>query len=413
MAQSIDLTSYDSALKEYYTGAMIEDLIGKDNPFLALVSKSEKFPGRNLRIVVKFKHGGGRSSSFSVAQANSANGVGLEDFVLTRVKDYFISTVDGETIESTKDDAGAFMDAMTVAGDSAIGALTNTLARDLFRSGWGSIGTIAAGGISGYTITLSDPNDSVNFNLGDINVFALTESTSTLRNSGAGLIVSGVNRSTGVITYSAAISTETSTANGDTIFVKGDRQNSATPVRLKVAGVGAWCPAVAPAASENFFSVDRSVDSRLAGLFYAPASGTQLDEALLEAAGMVHREGGRLTHFFMGTGRYTELVKLLQKNVQYVDVTVSAQVGFKGVSIMGPGGAITCIADRNVQSDRVFGVSMDSWKLHTIGKAVRLIDTDGSSAVRQAADDGIEIRWGFKGNLGCDAPIHNIQIALS
>jgi hypothetical protein len=53
---------------------------------------------------------------------------------------------------------------------------------------------------------------------------------------------------------------------------------------------------------------------------------------------------------------------------------------------------------------------MDTWKLYTTGKAVRVIDTDGLQMLRQAASDGVEVRYGMYGNMGCRAPGANINI---
>jgi hypothetical protein len=130
---ALDMTSFDAALKPHYTDAAVEDLVYKDNPFLALVPKYEQFGGRNLPIVIKYGHGGGRSASFSVAQANSGNALKIEDFLLTRIKDYCVATIDSETMEASKGDPNAFMEAATAQIDGAIGMLTRALARDIFH----------------------------------------------------------------------------------------------------------------------------------------------------------------------------------------------------------------------------------------------------------------------------------------
>ena len=407
------MTSFDAALKQHYTDQAVEDLVYKDNPFLALVPKYENFGGRNLPIVIKYNHGGGRSSTFSVAQTNSGNSLKVEDFLLTRVKDYCIATIDSETIEASKGDPNSFMEAATAAIDGAIGTLTRALARDLFRAGWGTLGRIATGGVSSATITLDNASDVVNFEVNDVCVFSSAESTATLRNSGGGLTVLSVDRSAGTVTFTANVSTETGTVAGDYVFTKGDRQDSATPTRYKVAGLQAWCPSTAPSASESYFGVDRSVDSRLTGGRYAPSAGTPLDEILVTAAAKVGREGGRLTHFFMNFDRFADLVKTLGSKVQYVEQKASANVGFSGVRIYGARGPIDVIPDHNCPANSVFGVDMSSWKLCSLGKAVRVIDTDGNTMIRQSSADGVEIRYGFKGNLGCSAPCHNIHITIS
>lgn len=405
---ALDMTSFDAALKQHYTDAAVEDLVYKDNPFLALVPKYEQFGGRNLPIVIKYGHGGGRSATFSVAQTNSSNALKIEDFLLTRVKDYCVATIDSETIEASKGDPNAFMEAATAQIDGAIGTLTRALARDLYRAGWGTLGVI--GSVDTDTITLDEPGDVVNFEVGDVCVFADSESGDTLRNSGTGLTVESVNRSAGTVTFTASLASESAVA-GDYVFTKGDRQDSATPTRLKIAGVEAWCPASAPS-STAFFGVDRTADSRLYGLSYAPSAGTPLDEVLITAAARVGREGGRLTHFLMSFEKLAELTKILGSKAQYVDMKVG-NVGFTAIRVLTGKGAVDVVADHNCPANRIFGVDMSSWKLYSLGKAVRVIDTDGQTMLRQASADGVEVRYGFKGNLGCNAPCHNINIQIS
>ena len=47
---TLDLTSFDSALKSHYTSDKVENSVYKDNPLFALIPKMEEFGGRNLPI---------------------------------------------------------------------------------------------------------------------------------------------------------------------------------------------------------------------------------------------------------------------------------------------------------------------------------------------------------------------------
>lgn len=47
---SLDLTSFNSALKVHYTAQRIEDMVYSDNPLLAMLPKMEDFGGKNLPI---------------------------------------------------------------------------------------------------------------------------------------------------------------------------------------------------------------------------------------------------------------------------------------------------------------------------------------------------------------------------
>jgi hypothetical protein len=54
----------------------------------------------------------------------------------------------------------------------------------------------------------------------------------------------------------------------------------------------------------------------------------------------------------------------------------------------------------------------DSWMLGSIGKACRVIDTDGLQMLRQSSSDGVEVRYGMYGNLMCKRPGFNGKISF-
>lgn len=407
----LDMTSFDSELKEHYA-AELPNLIYRRNPFLAMVPKKEDAGGSEYVQPIVYGTGGRRSADITVAQTGaSASSTKAKAFHVLWVKDYAVARVDGLTIAASKGDRNSFVDALTQEINSSIQELTNTIARDVFRGGWGSVGVISA--INSATITLATIEDVDSFEVGDICVFALTEAGDLLRNSGAGLTVSACDRDLGTVTFSAAVSTETGTVVGDSVFLKGDRQNSATPTRVKLMGLGGWLPTTAPSASESFFQVDRSADAvRLGGLRYAPQAGTSIDTILQNAAYRVGRQGGELDTFFMSYGRLNDLVSILGSKAKYEKFDVG-KVGFQSVEILGPDGPISCVADRNVPANRIFGLDMSTWTLASMGKMVELANISNSAEIlRMTSEDSYESRWRFYGNLACSAPGRNIVVSM-
>lgn len=405
---ALDLSSFDAALKQHYTSERVENMVYMDNPFLALVPKYEAFGGRNLPIPLIYGNPQGRSATFATAQTRgAATSSKLDDFLLTRVKDYSIATIDNETLEASKGNENAFMEAATTEIDGAINSLTRSLAVKLYREGWGDVGQI--GSIASNTITLLNVQDITNFEVGQQIVVSSSQSGAVLR-AGSAIIV-GVNRSEGKFTVDN-LAGITGAAGNDWIFMAGDRQDSATPSRLVVSGLGAWVPQSAPS-STAFFGVDRTADvTRLGGL-RLDASSLPIEEALIEGDALVAREGMALDHYFMSHSRFGELKKALGTKVQYVDLQATAKVSFRGVLIDGTRGPIKVVPDQNCPNNTVFGVKMSMWKLYSLGKAVRVIDTDGLQMLRQASSDGVEVRYGFYGNLGSRAPGANINIKLA
>lgn len=355
---SLDLTSFDSALKQHYTADRVENMVYMDNPLLALMPKYEAFGGRNLPIPLIYGNPQGRSATFATAQTRgAATNSKIEDFVLTRVKDYSIATVDNETLEASKGNENAFMEAATTEIDGAINTLSRSIAVKMYRDGFGDVGVI--GSISSNTVTLSDIQSVTNFEVGQQVVVSSTKDSAVLRAGSA--IVTGVDRSLGTVTFDA-LSGITGETAGDFLFLNGDRQDSATPARIVISGLSAWLPASAPS-STAFFGVDRSVDTTRLGGLRLDASSLPLEEALIEADALVAREGMAIDHLFMSHKRFGELKKALGTKVQYVDLQANAKISFRGILVDGARGPIKVIPDQNCPHDTAFDLKLAMWKL--------------------------------------------------
>lgn len=382
-----------------------------DNPLLALMPKMEDFGGRNLPIPLIYGNPQGRSATFSNAQTRGAATNSLiTDFILTRVRDYSIATIDNETLEASKGNANAFMEAATTEIDGAINSLTRSLATAMYRTSAGYIGQVLAepSETSGtFSLTLKNISDITNFEVGQMIVAYSAASGGSQRSSDGSdvnWVIAALNRTTGEITFTGTYNSSGTIAANDYLFVEGDRGQ-------KVSGLLDWIPASAPSSS-LFFGVDRSVDvTRLGGVRY-DGSAQPIEEALIDAAALTAREGGKVDHCFLNYEKFAEFEKALGAKVQYIDLKVNAEVGFRGMIVNGPRGPIKVIPDQNMVSDAAYLLQLNTWKLYSLGKAVRVIDTDGLQMLRQASADGVEVRYGFYGNIGCRAPGWNCYVAL-
>lgn len=406
----MDLTAFNAALKEHYTADRVEDMVYRDNPFLAMLPKMENFGGKNLPIPIKYGNPQGRSKTFATAQSGAASYPSkLGAFALTRVKDYAVAIIDGETMKASKGDANAFMDAATCEIDGAIESLTRSVAVNLPRTVAAYIGRVLAEPTeqASFVVTLSDVEEIVNVEVGQVHLMYSAASGGSQRSIDGTILtmpVTAVNRSAGTITYSGTYTSSGTIAAGDYIFINGDRG-------LGISGLEDWLPASAPGAT-SFFGVDRSVDvTRLGGL-RLDASGLPIEEALIEADRLVSREGFAIDHFFMNHANFANLKKALGTKVQYVDLQVNPRISFRGVMVDGNRGPIKVIPDNTFPSARIFGVKLSMWKLYSIGKAISVIEDDGLEWLRQASADGVELRVGFYGNLGCRAPGSNINVQI-
>lgn len=410
---SLDLTSFDAALKQHYTSERVENMVYRENPLMALMPKYENFGGKNLPVPLIYGNPQGRSKTFRNAQTRGAvtNSL-ITDFVITRAKDYSIATIDNETLEASKGDANAFMEAATTEIDGAINSLTRSLSIDMYSdssAAYGQIDAEPAETAGTFTVQLKDPEDVTNFEVGQV-LESWSAKTGGSQRSSDGAdqdwIVAAVDRNEGVLTLSGDYTAAGTLAADDYLFVQGDRG-------IGMSGLEGWIPDVEPG-STPFFGVDRSLDTTRLGGLRLDATSMPIEEALIEADAKVAREGFSLDHFFMSHKKFGDLKKSLGSKVQYVDLKAgtNASVSFRGVMIDGYKGPIKCVPDQNCPHDRVFGLKMSTWKLYSLGKCVRVIDTDGLQMLRQATSDGVEVRYGSYSQVGCRAPGANINVQV-
>lgn len=426
MATYANVSNQVAALKELYTGDdYMKDLVYKKNPFLALVPKDEApggFAGKYIPVPLIYGTPQGRSATFATGQTNQT-APALSSFFVYRVSNYQIVTITNELLEATKDNAGAFVDEAKLNMDTGFRNISNDLALDLFGDGSGSRGSYSA--ISTGVITLTNANQVVNFEVGMALVsYSVSGSTYTQSTGAAIGYVIAVNRSAGTVTVSATAGGSAGTpTNWSTSFpylgVSGDvafGTISVTTSYLKASGLGAWVPSTAPGSSDSFWGVNRSADvTRLGGVRFDGSAET-IEEALIDGASLVAREGGQPDMCFMPFSSYAALEKSLGSKVQYVDVKhEEADIAFAGIRIHAPYGPITVVPDRSCPSATAYLLQLDTWKFRSLGKAPHVLTygLEGLEGLRVGNADALEIRIGYYGNLICNAPGWNAVVSLS
>ena len=394
-----------AALKEHYKPQRIKQMVYKNQPLLALMPKYTKFGGENMPIPVINGNPQKRSATFAkaaVAEPGSRTSK-VNQFLLTRKKDYSLAQISHEAIRASKSDADAFIRYATMEIDGAIHSLKRSLGTAMYRDGSGSLGTTTTTG-DGLSIQLADPADIVNFELG-MAIVAAT-GTESLHNTNVNLIET-IDRNAGSFTVDGSLGT---LASGDHLYVLGDRD-------LKVSGLEAWCPEAAPTTElpegGSFFGCFRGLDvTRLGGL-RMDGSLQPIEEALVDGMSLIAREGGTPSHIFCNYTTYANLEKALGSKVQYITAESSvADVGFTGIQVHGPAGTVKVIPDVNCPSDVAWVLQLDTWSLNSLGECPQILDLDGNQMLRLSDKDAYEVRTGYYAQIGCSAPGWNCRIAL-
>lgn len=405
-----DTTSHAAILKTLYPQTEIERLMYEHAPMLALVPKRTDFRGANLVLALRFAHTAGRSATFANAKANKAPSK-LGKFTITRSKDYSLYSVDGETIEAAGDDKGAIVDALQLEVDGALDAFKRSTAIGIYRNGGGGLGTIASGQGTA-TITLSDVNTVVNFEVGDVVNLASDDgynnggSLAGVRSGSA--VLTNVDRTNGTLTTSANWTTLIPGASAsDTIFKDGDYS-------VKIRGLDAWIPSSNPG-STAFFGLDRSQDPLRLGGIRTTQTGIAPEEQLLKGLQIAYRNGAKISHFMMNDADWVNLVLSLGTRVLLSEEVIKvgdAEIGFETVTVAGPTGKVKVYADPQCFASVAYGLQMDTWSLRSAGEWPMFKSKDGLRMLREDAADAYEGRIVGYFQLCNDAPGWNIRVAL-
>jgi hypothetical protein len=375
-----------------------------------------KFGGKLLPVPILYGNPQGRSKNFQKAQTRGeATSSQFKSFLLTRVKDYSIATIDNETMQASKGDPNSFLEAATTEIDGSINSLTRSLAINMYRDSSSQLGQVSAepvvSGGSPFTLVVANAGDISNFEVGQILVIWSAKTAGTQRTSDGSqntFEVLGVNRKTSdpTLTLQGDYDVSGTIAAGDYLFVDGDRG-------IGISGLEDWCPSVDPTPGESYFGVDRTSDvTRLAGNRLDGTNGP-IEEVLTEADAIVAANGGfALDHFFLSHNTFKNLKNALGSKVQYIDVGVTPRVSFRGVQVDGTRGPIKVIPDHNCPDNRVFGLQLEYQKFYSLGDPVQIISPDGLQMLRQASDDGAEVRHGSYSQYGVRAPGSMINIQL-
>jgi hypothetical protein len=419
-----------AALKELYTDdkEYMKDLVYKENPFLALVPKNESpdgFAGKYIPVPLEYGNPQGRSHSFANAQAQQT-ATSLVSFFVYVIQDYQLVTITNLLMEQTKTNAGAFVDAAKLQMDGGFRNLTNNIAFELFASGTATRGISSAAStqagitVGGTVLPLTNAQQIVNFEVGMLLVASATDGGAPSADT---VMVTAVDRAAGIVygTASAATLSANWAIGTGMAFLSVDGDIPATgangtAANLGLSGLAAWLPIVTPAANDSFWGVNRSADpTRLAGLRYNAQSYT-IEEGLTNALAFSNREGAKPDLCIMDFSSYASLVNALGAKVQYVQVNHDeVEVAFEGITFQSAYGRVTILADRSCQPQTAYLLTMNTWKLRSLGKVPHILTygMEGLEGLRVGNADALEIRIAYYGNLICSAPGFNCVVQLS
>lgn len=346
-----NLTSLSNILKEYYLGPVTEQLNNTVLLLSRLEAKSEDLVGK--RAYVPLHHGrstgvGARSESAPLPAAGKQD---YDKAVYDLKYLYGRVEVTGPSMAKTKNEAGAFLQALKSELDGVRNDLKKDLARQVYGDGSGEIATVASA--TGQVITLK--NDEA-LRKGQLYVgMALDVYTSTggeryvgtntsSSGSAGAIVISAINIATPSITVTGTI---TSVANNDVLVRAGLNISNATGT----GSVMSW--------SDEIDGIQRIVSSATGGSAFggidpsatgyswwdnqrvSPSTGTDVDSVrsgtqnlsfgvVQQAMNLVKIAGGNPSAIVTSLGVQREFYNLFQTQVRYIDPeSLTYQQGFQ------------------------------------------------------------------------------------
>ncbi len=378
--------------------------------------------------MLEYANPAGRAHTFANAQ-NQQTASSVISYFVYAVQDYQLVTITNLLMEQTKSNAGAFVDEASRTLDNGFRNISNNMAFEIFAGGTASRGTFAASTVSysapTVTLTLANAQQVVQFEVGMTLQASLTDGGAALQNTPGtidAIQLTSVNRNTGVIAGTVVQGApQTSFATGTTNYLQilgdiGIGGSSTVAGMLGLSGLAAWVPSTDPPSTDNFWGVNRSADpTRLGGLRYNAASQS-ISEGITNALAFGNREGASFDLIVLDFVSYATLINELGAKVQYVQLEHDeVEVAFEAIHFHSAYGKIPVLADRSCQSQTAWCLTMDTWKLRTLGKAPHILTygMEGLEGLRVGNADALEIRIAYYGNQICSAPGYNMQVALS
>jgi hypothetical protein len=432
MSTVLGTIQWDAFLKELYPDGLPQEVMMRKHSFMTKVEKSTEATGEYMVVPVTVDGPSGRSATIATLLDATVGPIGPTTsvkFNVTLASDYGATWIDELTILKAANDRGSFVNARKFEIDGVLRRLGDSLAHALYRAGDGTVGRgDGAYSVAGNVITLLNRADTKFFGMGMVLDFIANNSgvPAALRIpavAGVRPKISKIDEDAGTLTCAtdtaggaiAALSTTiTAAANTDWFAPVGDYSATwATTGALKVRGLAAWVPLVAPAGGDNFYGADRSIwPTRLAGHRLndptAPA-----EDSIMALAEVMRERGASPDTVFVSPRQFTKISKRLNAKVEYNGAGGDAKYGFMSFGIATSAGILPVFVDSDCPEDRGYILNMETWSLRHLGGLPDIVSTDGNTALRRAGLDQIEIRARYYAQLLCKAPAENGVFAVS
>ena len=407
-----NLGTLSQILKEYYLGPVTEQLNNEVLLLSRLEAKSEDLVGKRAYVPLHYGRSAGIGARSEGVALPTAGKQQYEKAVYDLKYLYGLVEVTGPSMAKTKNEAGAFLQALKSELDGVRNDLKKDLARQIYGGGTGAIAT----GTAGSTTTLTVPVEVIRkgqvYPGMVVDIFDVSASTTAATYTN--IVVDSVNVSTGVVTFTTTLAA--ALASGDYIVRAGVTVSSASVdntyslsdevdgLQRIVASTATPLGGITPTGANTWWDNQRVTASGTAG------SSSTYDltlEDIQKGLNLARIAGGMPSSVITSLGVQREFYMLLQDLVRYVepDSATGYAAGFKALSYNG----MPIIADIDAPYGKMFILDESTIKVFS-DQDWHFLDADGLTLRQKSGYDKFEAILARYMNLG--ATRRNNQVVI-
>lgn len=400
------------ALKKMYSPEKTKLRVELNNPTWKDIKKVSIGEGQNYTYSIGLTYGSGFGNSLSSILGGDAgvpsSGAATANVVVNTGDDYAVLELSNKFMKRAAKADAAFVEQLKYQVDASLKGLGINFSTKLF--GYGN-GVIATGSHTTHTdpdatqFLLTNARDSRFFTVG-MKLALGTISGTTVTLDSVFPVVTGVNESTGAITFAATNMTQQNTVVG----LRGVLGQTTT----NASGLLAWLPTSAPSGTSvgNSLittSVDRGTyQSQLAG-FRVDDTTRPIDECAYLLAQKIQERGGRPDRIVCSYNTFNKMAVKSWNKIVPINKAEATSTGVASLGLVTPYGTLPFVVDSSCPDSVCFMLTMDTWRIVHLSEGLpeRISDAAGSGQMFQTSDDTVQIRYRAWWNLICLSPIDN------
>lgn len=407
-----NLSTLSTILKEYYLGPVTEQLNNEVLLLSRLEAKSEDLVGKRAYVPLHWGRSAGVGARAESAALPAAGKQQYEKAVYDLKYLYGRVEVTGPSMAKTKNEAGAFLQALKSELDGVRNDLKKDLARQVYGNGTGAIATGTAGSTTTLTVAPEVIRKGQVYPGMVVDIFDVSASTSAATYTN--IVVDSVNVSTGVVTFTTTLAA--TLASGDYIVRAGVTVQTAAEgntyslsdeidgLQRIVAGSATALGGITPTGTATWWDNQRVTASGTAGTGSTYALTL---EDIQKGLNLARIAGGMPSSVVTSLGVQREFYMLLQDLVRYVepDSATGYAAGFKALSYNG----MPIIADIDAPYGKMFILDESTIKVFS-DQDWHFLDADGLTLRQVTGYDKFEAILARYMNLG--ATRRNNQVVI-